>query len=196
LIKIDTTEIEKKAADLGASLDQLPFIMSLALNKAAFAARKELVGHTWPNSIVERNKSFINAALRVRTSTKNDLSVEIFDYLDRAQLLRHAKGGTKTPRGSQLAIPSRNVRIGSRGVVNSQRPRNLDPGKSFVRNNRIYQVVGRGKARHVKLMYFLKPSVRVPKDVPFVEDFNAVIRKEILNNLPQAVIRAMTTRKT
>lgn len=194
MIKIDLTEVEKIATGLGAASDQLPFIMSLALNKAAFAARKELVSSTWPRSIVQRNKSFINAALRVRTSTKNDLSVEVFDYLGRAQLLRHAKGGTKLPKGRNLAIPSRNIKLGPKGVPVSKRPRNLK--NSFVRNNKIFQVVGKGKTRRVKLVYFLRPSVRVPKDVPFYEDFQKTIRRELENNLPQAVVRAMSTRKT
>ena len=169
--------------------------MSMTLNKAAFAARKELVTNTWPHSIVERNKSFINAALRVRTSSKNDLSVEIYDYLDRAQLKRHAKGGTKLPRGGKLAIPSRNIKLGSGGVPKSKRPRNLPKDKTFVRGNKIYQVIGKGKTRRLKLLYFLKPQVKVRKDVPFYESFAATMKKEILNNLPQAVAKAMSTRK-
>jgi len=195
VIKIDTTEVEKAAVGLGAASDQLPFIMSMALNNAVFAARKELVGNTWPKSITERNKSFISAALRVRKSTKNDLSVEIYDYLDRAQLLRHAKGGTKLPKGAKLAIPSRNIKLGSGGVPKSKRPKNLPKDKTFVRGNKIYQVIGKGKTRRLKLLYFLKPQVKVRKDVDFYGDFDRVMSKSIMDNLPQAVMKAMSTRK-
>jgi hypothetical protein len=195
VIEFDMTGVELKAIALGAVADQLPFILSTALNKAALETRQYLVGHTWPSSIKQKNPNFIRAALRIDMSKRNDLSVSIYDQLDRAQLERHATGGTKTPRGRNLAIPSRNITIGQHGVAKRQRPKNLNPKTIFVKGNKIFQRVGKGKNQRLKLMYFLKPSVTVPKDVPFHEDFRAEMGKHLFSQLPVAVLRAMETRR-
>src|SRR5579885_536205 len=135
-VEIDAADFIKAADQLGAAADQLPFIMSLALNRAALDTRQHLVQVTWPRSIVQRNPSFIRAALRTEFSTKRDLQVSIYDALGRANLKAHAEGGTKVPRGRALAVPSKNVRLTAHGVAPGQRPRNL--AKAFVKDGKIY----------------------------------------------------------
>ncbi|OCK60031.1 hypothetical protein LMTR3_20815 [Bradyrhizobium sp. LMTR 3] len=60
-------------------------------------------------------------------ATKQSLSVEIYDKLGRANLMLHAKGGTRRAKGANIAIPSSvNVRRTARGAVTrSQTPKGL-----------------------------------------------------------------------
>ena len=191
--KLDFNELERAAKQLGAAADQIPFIMSLTLNRAVKDTREYLISDTWPNSIVQLNAGFIRAALHTEFSSKTNLSVAIYDQLDRASLKLHAEGGTKLPKGGQLAMPSRNIKITTHGAPKSQKPRNLRD--SFKKDNRIYQVTGRGKSRRVKVMYFLKASVKIPKQVPFYKDFGDQMRANISKELPDAIIKAMSTRR-
>lgn len=195
ILKVDVEDFQRAATNMGATADQMPFILSLALNRAIKATRTYLVEHTWPEHIVQRNPTFIRRALRTQFSNKNDLTVEIYDDLGRASLMAHAEGGKKMPKGKSLAVPSRAVKRTSHGVARSQRPRNLPRSKTFVQNNRLYMTTGRGKGRRARLMYFLKPSVQIPKDVPFYQDFNAQVGANIMRELPGVVIQAMSTRK-
>jgi hypothetical protein len=194
-IHIDMSQVERAAYDLHAAADQMPFIMSVALNKALVATREYLVSHTWPESIVQRNPGFIKAALRMEFSKKNDLRVEIYDRLERASLKKHAEGGVKLPRGRQLAIPTRYVKVGAHGVPRNKRPRNLPKDQTFVQNNRIYQTVGKGKNRKLQVMYVLKPQVKINKDVPFYSDFETQLNVHVMKELPQAITYAMSTRR-
>jgi hypothetical protein len=163
--------------------------MSLAMNKAVGDTRRHLIEHTWPQSVVVKNTSFMRAALQSSYSTKRDLTVSIFDALGRASLKLHAEGGIKQPRGRRLAIPTRNVRRTAHGVSQSQRPRNLK--NAFVKGERIYQRL----KRRIKVMYTLKASVRIRKDVPFYEEFVEQMKLNIAKQLPAAVERAMRTRR-
>ena len=191
--KFDFTAIERAARDLGAVADQIPFIMSLTLNRAVVSTRDYLVGHTWPQSVVQRNPGFIRATLHMDFSTKRHLEVQIVDRLGHASLKELAEGGTKTARGGNLAVPSRNIRRGPHGAPKSQKPRAL--ANSFKKDDKIFQVTGRGKSRKVQVMWFLKKSVPIPKAVPFYEDFEREMSSNVMKELPGAVIKAMATRR-
>ena len=196
MIRLDITDFEKVASGLGATADQMPFLLSVALNRAAVKTREYLVGQTWPSSVTVRNPSFIKRALRIDFSKKHDLVVEIYDDLDRAHLKKHAEGGIKTPKNRNLAVPNQaNVKLGSHGVPKGKRPRSLPKNTTFVQNNRIYTTVGKGKNRRLKLMYYLKPRVNIPKDVPFYDDFQKQMILNMFDQLPAAVVKAMSTRK-
>jgi len=66
------------------------------------------------------------------------------------------------------------VRRGARGIRSSDRPANLK--NAFVTNRGIFQ---RLRGGGVRLAYALKPSVTLHPDVPFVETFEDVIRREM-----------------
>jgi hypothetical protein len=193
MIDIDVTDFIKAAENLGVAGDQIPFAMSVALNQALKDTREYLTKVTWPSSITQRNPTFIRAALQTKFSDKYNLEGSIYDALDRGHLKEHAEGGTHAARGSNLAIPSRNVKKTAHGVSSSQKPLRLT--RSFKAKGRIYQQTGRGKSRRLKVMYLLKPSVPVPKDVPFYTDFNREVQSGLQKYLPHAMIKAMATRR-
>lgn len=193
-LKLDYSDFERKTADMAADLDQLPFALSVAMNKAADDTYNSLIEETWPNSVTVRNSNFIRWALRTKFSTKHDLSIAIYDNTpdQRAHLALHADGGIKTGKGD-LAIPTSNVTLTSRGERTNQRPHNL--ANSFRVGNKIYQRVGRGKRSVAKLMYILAKSINQPQDVPFRTDFEKSMRDGIDRHFKDAINYAMRTRR-
>lgn len=210
MLTLDLSEFERKARDLSAAIDQVPFALAGALNDALFKARDHLINQTWPNSISVRNPSFIRAALNVEKATKGNLSGTIFDRFGRAHLKLHATGGIKKARG-RLAIPADRVKAarGAKGVPARLRPGNL---KGAIRKgNSIYQVQGTYKKakpatktrkavkavdnRKLVFMYALRQTARVKQDVPFYEDFRSIVAQEARASFPQRLARAMQTRR-
>lgn len=106
---VDFSQIEQRALALGATADQMPYIMATTRNMAAENTRSYLIETTWPSSVTVRNRSFMKAALPTKGSraTKGDLTVEIYDKLGGANLALHAKGGTRRARAATFRSPRR-----------------------------------------------------------------------------------------
>jgi hypothetical protein len=192
-VEFDWKEIERKALEIGAAADQIPFATALALNKAADITRAFLINATWPQAIQARNTSFIGASLTTKDARadKRSAAVEIYDRLDRGNLQMQAKGGTRTPRGgANLAVASSHITKGSRGVPARLRPKQLV--NSFRKGDVVYVRDRRGR---MKLMYVLKSKTPIPKRVPFYEDFGMSMQRELTRLLPMAVAKAMSTRR-
>jgi hypothetical protein len=191
-VEIDMHDLEAYAKKLGAAEDQIPFAIALALNRSADVTRNFLIQNTWPQHVNARNTSFIAASLTTKESRadKRSLSVEIYDKLDRGNLLMQATGGTRKPRGTKLAIPSTNVPKGQHGVPKRLRPKNL--ANAFVKKGLLFTRDRKGK---VKLMYTLKSATTLPKRVPFFTDYEASMKRELMRTIPLAVERAMSTRR-
>jgi hypothetical protein len=195
--EFDFSQLEKMALSMGAAADQIPFALSMALNRATDITRNLLVRHTWPSSGIKvRNPAFINAALRTQEAraTKGSLVTEIYDRFaasgrDAGHLMKQAKGGVRIPRGSKLAIPVSSLKSG-RGVPNRLKPKVL--GDKAVRKGDLLYVKERGR---LKLVYVLKPATKIPKRVPFYEDYEASMSREMQRLLPLAVRHAMATRR-
>ncbi len=191
-LEIDIRAFERRAREMSASLDQLPFAIAGSMNAAAVETRQEMISDVWPKAVHVRNRSFMRSALRIDFASKNGLSVSIYDSLGRGHLSMHAKGGTKTAKG-RLAIPSRDVPRGASGVRQSMRTLNLK--RAVVKGNLIFQAVGRGKNSRLRLVYKLAPSATIKKDVPFLEEFRARMLDKIDKGFPAALARAMSTRR-
>ena len=195
-IEFDFTEWERQAQSIEGAVDQLPYAMSLALNRAADVTRQFLIKATWPQHVVQRNASFIAASLTTRDSraSKQSLAVEIYDKLDRGNLQMQAKGGQRSPRGgSNLAVPASSIRKTSRGVPGNLRPRNLPPSSTFKKGDVLYSKDKRTK--RMRLLYVLKHETKIPRRVPFYEDFAESMARELHRTMPLAMQKAMATRR-
>jgi hypothetical protein len=193
-IEFDYAELSKAALSLNeAAESQIPYACALALNRSADVTRNLLIKTTWPTHVTARNPSFIAASLTTKEAraTKSMLSVEIYDKLNRGNLQMQAKGGTRTPKGGgNLAVPVSNIKRTSRGVPSRLRPRNLKV--AVKRNGMLYSKDSKGR---LKLLYALKPTTKIPKRVPFYEDFTASMAREMNRTLPLAIAHAMKTRR-
>jgi hypothetical protein len=193
-VQFKMSEFERAAQGIGASIDQIPFAISVAMNRAAQLTRETLISETWPGHVTVRNRNFIRRALRTKFATKRDLSVAIYDDLGRAHLKEHADAGVKRARG-RLAIPQPGIRRTSRGVAASDRPKQLI-AKTPKRALRITQKgIFVGVNGRLQLKYVFAGQAQIRKDVPFREDFARLMRQRTMEALPSAVERAMRTRR-
>jgi hypothetical protein len=172
---------------------QIPFAQSKALNDTAFQIRRQIVQHTYPDSFTVRNSRFINSVLRVETANKTKLNARVFDKLGRDYLQRQAKGGTKTPKGNNLAIPGvRNTARTAGGAIRkSDRPRSMLNRKDVFRTDTA--ILQRQKGQPLKILYILEPSANIPKRFPFYEDANKVANTEFQKNYRTALRNAIRT---
>lgn len=195
-VEFNLGQVAERARQLGAAVDQLPYVLATTLNEAADKTRQTLID-AWPGYVHARNASFIGASLTTRgaRASKTDLSVAIYDKLGRGHLKLHAEGGVRAPVGQHLAIPAREIAANktARGVRADERPRWLR--NSFKKNNMILQRVGRGKDQRVRVAYFLRTQGNQPKDVPFYNLFADAMRNALTETLPGRVVRAMSTRR-
>lgn len=193
--EIDTRAFEKRAKELHGQIDQVPYALALAMNRAAENTKNALVQSTWPSHVTQRNASFIRRALQRKYASKRNLQIEIYDSLGRAHLKLHDTGGTKTAK-SRLAIPPEGmVKRGSSGVRKGQRPHAivLSTPKRALRITSKGIFVGKGG--RLQLMYAFAPSAKIEADVPFEKDFLEMMTLELRLSFPAAVEQAMKSRR-
>ena len=190
-VEFDFNELGKFASSLGARADQIPYALALAMNRSADVTRQFLIKQTWPTHVTQRNASFIAASLTTShaRASKQSLAVEIYDKLNRGNLQMQAKGGVRTPKSKgRLAVPVTGVPRTSRGVTSRLKPRNLKTAVE-IRGN-LFTRDGRGR---LKMVYALKQQTKIPRRVPFYEDFATSMERELRRTIPLAVQKAMST---
>lgn len=165
---------------------QFPYAMSQALNDTAFAVRKQIVERTYPEAFNVRNSVLPKTMFQVEKANKKKLQAAVFDRLKKDYMVDQAKGGIKTPRGSNITIPGKDLKQRAKGgVTKANRPRNLlnKKGVFKTKSTRSGQpiIVRRAtKKRYpLQMMYILEPSGVIRKRFDFYEDANATARREI-----------------
>jgi hypothetical protein len=179
-----------------AAQGELPYALSLMLNDAAYDTKIALVEDTWPSHVHVYNHNFLSAALVVVLASKEDLEVSIVDRLGRGHLKQHETGGTKTAAKAELAIP---ITANTTRTASGSRPLPRQIANSVIidrgRGPVIYAQTGYGKAKRIKAMYVLRPSVTISAMVPFTTDFNSSMIDLTRAAFPKAMAKAMITRR-
>lgn len=195
-LTIDTRAFEKRAKELDGQIDQVPYALALAMNRAVENTRNALVQDTWPKHVTQRNTGFIGRALRRGSkATKQNLQVEIYDSLGRAHLKLHDTGGDKTAKG-KFAIPvTGSIKRTAKGVAKNKRPSVIiaSTPKRALRITQRGLFVGKGG--RLQLMYAFKSNTEQPADVPFEKDFREVMTIELRTSFPAAITAAMKPRR-
>jgi hypothetical protein len=200
-IAFDFADVERLAKSLGAAADQVPYAMSVALTEATEKTRRLLAEETWgpKHGIKVRNRSFMNATLTARgvKTTKYNLESEITEreaMRGRGHLMMHAKGGVRTPQHgrTQMAIPVSSIPRTGRGVPARLRPKTM--GTDLFRLGSANALYTRDRKGKLKLMYVLKTATPIPRRVPFFQDYETNMARELKRSLPAAVEKAMRTR--
>jgi hypothetical protein len=188
---------EEAVRRIKGARDELPYALSRTLNEAAFRTRQHLINTTWPSSVQARNTGFMRGALRVQRSSKTDLRVGIYDALGRGNLLQHSQGGEKRPiKGGRLAIPNpRWVRYKSEGVDKPQLPRVITSTTSKRKLRITSQGIFVGEHGRLQLRYSFKDRAIIKKDVPFQEECNKQMLKNVNELCPHFLSEAMRTAK-
>lgn len=195
MLAFELSDFEHAAVRWGFAADQVLFAASQAMNDASKVTREELITSTWPDHVKVRSAGFMRASLSREFATKRNPRITIFDKLDRGNLLLHAEGGVRQAKEGSLAIPEAKLaaRRTSKGIPKALRPRTLP--NSFRKGDVIYQRTGAGKSKGLKLMYVLKPSAHIPRQVPFEADFNRIMTREMWPAFRTRIAAAMATRR-
>ena len=194
--------------------NQIPFATAVALNDTAKDVRGKIINDTWPNSVTQRNKNFMKASLTPISkrnsevwATKRNLRAIVGTTrtkMQRDYLQRLTEGGTKTPRGRHLAIPSNQnnvTRLSGGAIKKADRPRQLLNRKNvfiqkLVRSGDMAILRRVGKDRYpVQMLYLLEPNGQIKKQFDFYEDANATARRAFNKNFRNSFARAKKTAK-
>ena len=189
--------------------DQIPFATAMALNDTAKDVRSKIINDTWPSDITQRNDRFMKAALTPISkrnsevwATKRNLRAVVGTTrtkMQRDYLQRLTEGGTKTPRGRHLAIPSKDnnvTRLGGGAIKKADRPRQLLNRKNvfiqkLVRSGDMAILRRVGKDRYpLQMLYILEPSGQIKKQFDFYEDANSTARRAFGKNFAQGFAKA------
>lgn len=179
---------------------QMPFATKQTLNKLAFGFKEHTVTNVWPRAFEQRNKRFAKQVYRVDVATKTKLRASVFDRLERANLLLHTDGGSKTPRGRNVAIPSRKLadRRSGKGVPKSLRPRAaLDKPNVFKTTVGGQPVIAqrKGKKGKMEVLYVLEQRARIKKTFPFYRQATIYVGRHAGPIFAKEFEKAMRTAK-
>ena len=153
---------------------QVRFALATTLTSLAKEAQHASVSETERAFTVRNNWLQPSNAMGIKVlpASKEDLSAAVATRAD--WLVPFQEGGTKTPKGANLAIPTKNVRRTKRDVIRkTQRPNALRGKRTFLLPTKnglvLFQRKGRGKRSTITALYRLKPSARIQKRSTVVE---------------------------
>jgi hypothetical protein len=203
-VKSDYKRLERRLNAIERK--QLPFAFANTLNDTAFQVRKQIVGPTYDRAFEVRDKRFASQSFRVVKANKRNLRAMVMQVPPRGatgvrgNLHLHAKGGIKSARAGNLAIPSDKIkhRRRSRGVPKNLEPRELlNQPRSFVavmKSGKRGIFKRRGKKRlPIDLMYSFEKSVVITKQYLFFEDGTMIVRNNLSRNFNKQFARALKT---
>lgn len=196
-----TVEFAVDLSKLNGKLNQIPFATALALTRTAQDAQAEVRRGLRPgaSNFVIRN-DFVAKGILFTAAKKDTLQAAVFSRDD--FMVKQEKGGTKTPRGSNVAIPI-DVRTNKRGIVTqANRPRQiLNKPDVFVARMGgllgVWQRLGKRAAkksgRALKLLYVFKPSVPIRARFGFADTVRRVVTERFARQMGLAIERALRT---
>jgi hypothetical protein len=202
-LELDIRDFERKAKQVDAAIDQVPFALAQAMNRAVKDTREHLIHDTWPSAVTARNPSFLRASFRMEFARAHDwrhngsMFVSIYDSMGRAHLHSHAYGGEKSSR-NVLNIPPSSGKVvvrTARGVRKSQTPAAII---ARTPKHALRIIPGKGifvaEGGRLWLRYSFVAHARISKDVPFVQDFRQVMSAKIAQYFPGELAKAMRSR--
>lgn len=193
-----TVDIQSNIMKAISATDELfekdiPFVVAISLNDSAFDVRKRIVGSTYKKAFTVRNKRFAGWLFRVTRvnvgggksqafrsfrSGGSSIDVHVGARDDRASMHLHAYGGVKKPRGTSIAIPSKQMdsklRNPTGSIKKAKRPINITNQKNtFVlkkggRKLGIYQ--RKSKRGRIEKVYGFREKAKIKKTFRFEAD--------------------------
>lgn len=174
---------------------QIPFAIALTLTRTARDARQALARNL-AGEFTVRN-TYTARRLRFEMATKTNFVARVGhldDYME-----RQAEGGTKTPRKTTIAIPTKALRARAPGGITSRKfwPSSLLRSKTaFMRplaagGSGIFSVAKGDE--EPELLYVLRKSVKVPVRWPFRRTVEDMTDDRIKANAQKALRFAVNT---
>ena len=176
----------------------IPFAFARAMNDTMFDVRARVTGPTFDKAFNVRNNRFPRILWRVDTirtggpnagpfrefkaGVSEEMTVTLRQVEERDYILDHVQGGTKTPRGSSIAIPrspealrTKTGRISKRNkpiTITNRKDTFLVKDKSGRK-----RFIARRKNKNLEIIYSFKQTAKIDKRFRFYEDaFDTVDR--------------------
>lgn len=138
--------------------------------------------------------------IKVRPARKDNLTAEISTKAD--WLAIHETGGTKTPRGNNIAIPTDQVRRNKRNIITKgNRPKgfgskafviNTKRGRVLVQRVRGYQNNSTDpRWKNIRFLYWFEPSAKIRKQPTFYEPIMKFLQQQANRIVANSIRDAM-----
>ena len=177
---------------------QVTFATAQALTQTAQQAQAAVTKSVESTFTVRNNwdKPSNKFGIKVIPATKDNLQAGVATDAD--WLTQHETGGTKTPAGNAIAIPTENVRRTKRDIVQkSQRPGALRGKRDIVLMTRNGPVLfqRRGRKGNTKLvpLYRLAPRAKIKKASTVLEPTEQTVQAKLADNFFKALQNATAT---
>jgi hypothetical protein len=188
-------EVSKNIRKLFNLDKQIIFAAAQSLTEVAKESQTAVIADI-QQTFTTRGKWYLPSnkfGIKIKAAKKNDLTAEVKTAADWLSL--HETGGTKTPDGRHLAVPTENVRRTKRQIITrSQRPKNLK--RSFVIQTASGPVLfqRRGKKKIVAL-YDLEPKVKIKKESTVIEPTRRTVQQRFDRIFEKNLANAVKTAK-
>lgn len=188
---------------------QLPFALSLALNRTAEDGQAAVRRHL-TEAFTLRRKAFIERTIKIETrdrASKTKLFVDVGVDPTRDFLAKFELGGLKTPRsGKSLAVPidvkrnkadvvAKPYRLKALGLhkvtTHKGKVRIIGEQRTFIAGGAVLQRVGR--KGQVRVLYALKPSVPIKPTLQFVDTMTRTVTQRWQPNFEGSFAFAVKT---
>ena len=183
--------------DLKKREKQIAYGTSVALNKAAFAARSAGIAHL-KQKLTLRN-GFLPSSMVVVKASKASLQATV-GLLKRAEFAeRLEEGGTRRPRSARnLAIPQQAQPNKNRAVPKRLRPSALKGRKDifYKEINGIKGIWQLFPGKRIRLLYNLEPSAHYePNKIELIQTMSKAAITSLARNLDKEVAKAFASAK-
>ena len=198
-VSIRIRDEELRASLIGLQAD-LPWVFQNAINDTLKAAQQAQYA-TMRSNFTIRNDAFLKYSVKLafasRSSQRGSISMAGLGSQAESVFNTFEGGGTKTPRGKNLAVPSTNA-WPNRGSKRPGRnaPRNLTNSFVMKKGADKFIMVRKGK-NHKKppiLMYSLEQSVRIPNRLHFMDTVLPLVNREFQPTL-EKLLRISATKR-
>lgn len=208
-VAVDLAAFNQFFTDL--SEKQVPYAASRALNDVALGIQNAEQASIAQHFLLRRPEWTLQGVKIPKFSNKNDTPLSVSVVMDTAAgrgdiMTKFEVGGTKTPRGANLAIPI--MARPSRGQIipKGMRPRALGlhaVGRSIRGNQRTFilplkngqtGIFQRMSGGTIRLLYFLKPTAPLPASLHFYDTASRPLIDELWeHNFNERFAEAMRT---
>lgn len=175
---------------MGQYKSQMPFVLSKTINGCMKKAQTDVIADVSKKFTIRR-ANFVKLTFKITQWSNKRKLTGVFGTADiggrdtSGLLAKFEDGGTKLPKGSNIAIPTAVVQPNKgRMVTSAKRPRNLVNSfkvKTKTGQELIMVKKGRGKRKKVQTAYILEKAVRVDNRLNFYE----TVERSIRNNVDQ-----------
>ena len=182
---------------------QLDYGVALGLNKTAEQMRESEISAA-KNTFTIRGSWWqpkTRFGFNVNYAKKNSLTAEVYTRANWLDL--HVTGGIKTPKGSNLALPSSDVKRNKKDMITrANRPKNIRGAfkinvttKTGKHMTAIAKKVGRGKNKKIVVMYWLEKNAQIKKEYDFFEIGKKVFDRNVKKYIGSGIAQAFRTAK-